>query len=412
MAQGPRWYHEPWAVGVMGVLVPPVGFLLLWLSVQVSFRWKLAISVLVVAVAAGVGWLEYEDGVWSGAWRSLMAEACRSAGDALMEDGRQAEAEARFRQALVLEPTEPWPHYNLGVGLLKRKRTAEALTEFATARQLAMEDVEDNEWSFVRASLEMVWVLLDQQKTVQARAVMDELHEKSKYPLATVPRYRLVKARLFALRHDVAAARGEVRQILNEMHTDWFGRAYECLADIEAGEGDVRGELYFLCEALRYREGEAELERRVLATAQTWGKQQAAVGAYVRVMRNRRSPDGAETTVKALLKIVEDCPDFVFADGCIYTAAYCYYTHLKDYDRAAKLYERVAGEYPRSESLGKALWQAASCYREMGLPRHRQKALKRMLAELDPADDLRDRARWALRRDERAERRRNRRQER
>ena len=394
----PLWYHEPWAIGIFLVLFPPLGFLCLWLSAEVTFSRKCLLSLSMVLVAGACGLLEWYHSTFTSSYVVLMSSAYRSVGRAFGRDEQFAKAEKSFRKALALDPEEALNHTDMAICLYDQKRLTEAKRYFATGRNL----VENKRRSraYVRSTLGLVDILLDEGKHKVAQTLLDELMVESNVPFATMPRYRVARARIFMGRRDFQQARNELRQIINEFHSDWLGRAYERLSELSALEGKKKKELYFLCESLRYREGDKELEQKILQCAKRKGEKSAPFKAYIKAMRYRRKSMAGESTARVLLGIVEEYPGFIFADGCIYTAAYCYFAHEEDYHKAYKLYERVAKEYPKSESVGKALWQAASCYKKIGLPRHREQALKRMLVVLDSSDTLRDRARFALKRDQ------------
>jgi tetratricopeptide (TPR) repeat protein len=57
-------------------------------------------------------------------------------GDALLQQGKTAEAIAEFRAAIHINPSYSAAHYNLGVALLGLGRTEEAIAEFRTAIQI------------------------------------------------------------------------------------------------------------------------------------------------------------------------------------------------------------------------------------------------------------------------------------
>ena len=396
----PRWYHEPWAIGVFSVLFPPLGFLFLWLSATVTLGRKLLLSLFVLAGVLGCGFLEWQYATFTNSYILLISSAYRSVGRALADDDKLKEAEASFRRALKIDPQEQLNHIDLAICLYDQKRILEAKNHFATGRNLVSKRRRKGSRSYVRATLGLVEILIDEKRHGAAQELLEDLQGQSRVPFASMPRYRVCRARLFMVKAEFQQARNELRQVIHEFHVDWLGRVYEQLAKLSALVGDIDRELYFLCEALRYREGERELEQSIIECAKKNEKEIAPFKSYINAMRYRREEMGGAETAKVLLEIVEEYPDFIFADGCIYTAAYCYFSHEKDYHRAYKLYERVAAEYPESESLGKALWQAATCYKKIGLPRHRKQALEKMLARLDSSDSLRDRARFALKRDQ------------
>ena len=410
MMNEPRWYHEPWAIGVFSVLFPPLGFLCLWLSQAISLSRKLLLSLVVVLGVVVCGFLEWQYATFTASYVTLLSSAHRSVGRAFADDEKLSKAEVSFRRALEIDPQEELNHIDLAICLFDQKKFKEAKVHFATGRKLVPQKRLRRSRSHVRATLGLVEILIEEKRHGAAQKLLEQLQTQSHVPFATMPRYRVSRARLFMAKAEYQLARNELRQVINEFHSDWLGRVYEQLAKLSALEGDNRKELYFLCEALRYREGEKELEAAIIECAKRNGEVLAPFRSYINAMRYRRQETGGAATAKVLLGIVEEYPDFIFADGCIYTAAYCYFSHEKDYHKAYKLYERVAKEFPQSESVGKSLWQAAICYREIGLPRHRKQALEKMLVVLDSSDSLRDRARFALKRDQWREARRARRE--
>jgi tetratricopeptide (TPR) repeat protein len=57
-------------------------------------------------------------------------------GDALLRDGRLAEAEASFRRAVELDPSDWSAHFGLGTALYQQQRTSEALASWRAALAL------------------------------------------------------------------------------------------------------------------------------------------------------------------------------------------------------------------------------------------------------------------------------------
>ncbi|UCV04574.1 tetratricopeptide repeat protein [Dechloromonas denitrificans] len=96
---------------------PDVGFLWQVLGVALNAQKKDGLAALQKAV----GLLPYD------------AEAHNNLGNALKDAGRLGEAEASYRQALVLKAGDPVTHYNLGVVLQEQGRWAEAEAAYRQA---------------------------------------------------------------------------------------------------------------------------------------------------------------------------------------------------------------------------------------------------------------------------------------
>ena len=387
----PRWYHEPWAIGILFVLLPPLGFLCLWLSVELAFRRKLLLSLTLLFIVASLAFLEWHYATFSWTYCELLASAKR-------ELGSKSKELPPLRRAIELMHQEPLNRLALAGVLLEKGDLEGARANFIAARSLYQKEERSRSRGFAQSSLGLVEALMEDGAFERARSQLELLQQEYNFSLSSFRRYGLIRARLLIDEGKLGLAENELRQLIKEFHSSLFGECYELLARIRELEGERHRELYFLCEALRYREGEPELEQRILRCAREQSRNLLPFRAYVRAMRYRRCSFAAETTAKLLLKIVRCHKDFIFADGCIYTAAYCYFAHEEDYHRAYKLYERVAKEYPDSESFGKALWQASLCYEELGLPRHLQEALKRMLRHLESGSMLRKKASFELRR--------------
>jgi len=68
-----------------------------------------------------------------------LVDACNNLGTALRAQGRDEEAEASFRNALVLRPDHAPSHYNLGLALAKRGELDAAVASFRTVLSLQSE---------------------------------------------------------------------------------------------------------------------------------------------------------------------------------------------------------------------------------------------------------------------------------
>jgi len=314
----------------------------------------------------------------------------------LMRAKELDQALARYDIACGLAPLSASAALGRSECLLKLSRIESARIGFTETTQLLELDYLASEYKQQRCAAGLIDIFLRKGDVEHAKEVLVSFSKKIGDPDGWLSSFRIMRARLSLATGNVAVARRYLQVLIDGFRGRSFGRVYEVLADIEAHEENFVAQRAMLLEALRYRENDRDLEQRIIETARLHGEGLVPYFAYIRVLRHRRSLVGARAAAPVLVRLVERFPEFPLADGALYTAAYCYFTHIEDYHRAAELYERVAKEFPKGESCGKALWQAARCYEKLGMPRHRVDCLQRVVNQFARSTALNDWARIEL----------------
>ncbi|MGX9721140.1 cellulose synthase complex outer membrane protein BcsC [Stenotrophomonas acidaminiphila] len=159
-------------------------------------------------IARYPGWVHMDDArrlydeqrgrVGNPAWRAGLR------GAQLLDAGRNAEAEAAFRQALRGFPGEADFQGGLGLALMRQGRRAQALEQFQKAVQLQADTSNSDKWRDLVASTRY-WLLIEQADAALETGELERA--QSLYAQARRQQPREINARLGLV--DVAVARGD-----------------------------------------------------------------------------------------------------------------------------------------------------------------------------------------------------------
>jgi len=159
-------------------------------------------------IARYPGWVHLEDA------RRLYDEQRRRVGNPawlaglrgtqLLDAGRNAEAEAAFRQALAGFPDEADFHGGLGLALMRQGQREPALAQFQKAQQLQADTSNSDKWRDLIASTRY-WLVMEQADAALEAGELDRA--QSLYAQARRQQPREINAQLGLV--DVAVARGD-----------------------------------------------------------------------------------------------------------------------------------------------------------------------------------------------------------
>lgn len=402
----PKWYHTAWIIGIAFVFFPPLGLILAIFSSEVQRFSKVIILMAFTMVACLIGGLEYSYGFIETLYVELLGDICLESGNSLARNGHYSDALKIFEKGISVKPLNAELWLYCGKCEQRLNNSSNALHAFMMARQLAdsYEYKGKRRYTFekVLSTIKIADILIEDGRVDLAERYVTRLHDDTDQGFDSYSSYALVKAKLAIARENYLQAEGELRALVSDFETAFFGDVYEVFARLETSRGNFGKALYYLCEALRYREGDKELESEILEAAKKVLPDGSQVGnivplkSYIRMMRGRRNDLGAEEVIKVMSQIRSSFPDFEYFDGCLYVEGYVRLKHLDQKMKAAVLFEKIAFDYPQSESYGKALWEASRCYRKLGLPEHRKKCLKKMVADLEGSSYLAQEARTSL----------------
>jgi tetratricopeptide (TPR) repeat protein len=402
----PKWYHTAWVIGISFVFFPPLGVILSVFSSEVRGITKAIIVLVFMAIATFIGGMEYSYGFIDTFYVEFIGGTCLEAGNSLARKGHYRDALKIFKMSVLVKPmdAELWLDYGRCEKALHN--SSDALHCFVMARQLADEYDYDGKhrYSFQKASatIQIADILIEDGRVKLSERYIARLHDDTDQRFNSYTSYNLLKVKLAISRENYLQAEGELRTLISQFETAYFGDVYQVYASLETRRGNFSKALYYLCEALRYKEGNLTLESKIMEAAQKVLPDGSQVGnlvplrSYIRMMRGRRSELGAKNVARVMSQIRTSFPNFEYNDGCLYVEGYVRVKFLDEKLQAARLFEKIVSDYPNSQSYGKALWEASRCYEKLGLREHRKKCLRKIVADLDEYSYLKGEAQLAL----------------
>lgn len=240
----PRWYQERWVIFLSLFLAPPLGIALAVFSPEISRGKKVLGAVLLMGVAGVLGALEVDSGPFRTVYLDGLQAYHYTSGNRLLDERRYAEALPHLVRASELEPLEPGNFFDdppplraaVSAALCARMlgRKAEARARLAGAAR------DRDSIGSHRARLALCGELLVLERKEPACSWLNELLDERKvFPLEGY--VLLNRGRCELLSEDPRAARAPLVELIWSHSRRYLARAYDLLADLEAGEESKEG---------------------------------------------------------------------------------------------------------------------------------------------------------------------------
>lgn len=366
-ARAPRFWQEPWLIGVLLVACPPLGLVLLLRTPEATrTRKALALLGLTFLALVLIG-MEADTGGASKALRRLRTEIWLQAGRGLLRGGAPGWAAQAAARARALAP-EPYRAAWL------QTRAARELGDREAARSfLADAVVEEGK---LREAAPPLWLVAYGHLCLEAGEVeeVDRVLEVFTGVRAKRAGAPLLRAARLRGQGRLREAEEQARTLVDDFVLARLGEAYWEIAAIAAARGDPLRAAYFALESFRH--GAPVPEREVREQLGQWC-QQAGVPrppamAFLRALslrgpfgaRGRPTDHESEVADRICERLLERDPDFWAGDLVLHTRGSHAFYQLEDYPRAAAFYEAVLRDYPRAETRCRCSYQLARAHQE------------------------------------------------
>lgn len=370
-ARAPRFYHEPWVVALVTLMVPPLGIAALIGSPRLSMRAKLATSGGLIFLGLLIAGVEAETHGISRLVSEVRAEALARSANGWMRMGDPARAEAAARQAYALLP---WPRYAYEVAEVLRRSGREFSAERGVWLRLAVRPDEPD------ASRRAAWTVAYGRWLLgeDVRAAPKARRDAVRVVLTMLDGYAGRAAGSAALRAALLRAEGDprgaedaARRVLLDFDTDAFADAYEEIARARMQRGDALGAAYFAAESFRHDTERDDLVPFLKEAVEAAGEPWVPWRAFVRACRIRGplDPDAEEVGSRVgdamMQKLLERRPRFPGFDLLLHARGSRDFYETKDYEAALASYQEAVREAPRGEVWCRCLYQVARTYEKL-----------------------------------------------
>lgn len=380
----PRLTDEPWVVGLLLLLFPPLGLVRLATTPELGRRVKVAAFTLLSILALFVIGVETSSHELRDLARDFLGAAHQRAALGLLREGHLEEAEHHATWAASLAPDEvAVAHTRARVARARGDGTTERYwLEVATLEEEARGDASapaspstsaplPRRAAHPRWLIELGWLRLEDGDLDGADAILDALPERARRRAGPWP----LRAALLRARGDPDGARDVARRPVDDFRIDHFGDAYWQLAEAEADRGFPRRAAYFGLEAIRHgqrRPARQAAREQVMAWAEAAEEDLVAVRAFLTALRlrggearpNRVDEEGMGVADKVLERLDRDRPGFLAGDLLLHTRGSYRFYQLEDYVAAEDIYRQSVQRYPEGETYCRCLFQIFRCREE------------------------------------------------
>lgn len=378
--RSPKWYHETWAIVVIGLVCPPLAVWLIVRKPGLSHGARALVLGAIGAIALSLALMELFGGLLGLGIARYRAFALRQRALFLESTNRTAEALEHVLEAWRLAPTDARAALDaatLAERLGRRAQAASLLTSVAKNSSVEAE---------ATAQLGALWLKEADTFERGRQFVLDALDtgrlQKDE------PHSLELQAQIEIARGDLRSAEYHLRRVVDQFRRDVFDRVYYQLARIAAKRQEPERELVFLCESLRSDVEHPQIVQRLYAAAAAARRALPPFRAFVRALELAHVMRAREQSARLLERLLATHKDFPYRDGCHYQLATYLFYDKRDYRAALAHYQAVTGDHPGSESYARALYQTGQCNEKLGLDADAARAYRKLVDVAPPGTTL------------------------
>lgn len=390
----PRLTDEPWVVGLLMLLFPPLGLVRLATTPEIGRSVKIgAFALLTIFVLFVIG-VETSSHELRDLAKDFLGAAHQRAALGLLREGRLAEAEAHATWASSLAPDQAVvahtrariararedtaaARYWLEVAALEEGSRADPAAPAPAPASASAPATEATSAPVPRGAadprwlVELGWLRLDDGDLDGAEALLDAIPAPARRRAGPWP----LRSAVLRKRGDLEGARDMARQPVDDFRIEFFGDSYWQLAKAEGRRHHPLRAAYFGLEAIRHgqtRLAYPKARRRVLSWAKRADQDPAPVQAFLTALRlrggearpDRVDEEGMAVADRLLEHLDRVRPDFFAGDLLLHTRGSYRFYQLEDYAGAEDLYRQAVTRFPDGETYCRCLFQIFRCREE------------------------------------------------